>query len=106
MSEYPQTIDQLREWLNVNVLQSPPLEGQEFTIKESGMIWKQTRGFRYFYYNMGIYSQKDCSIIGFHSEDCPPEDFTSFPNMGLYSSYSELLEGITERYALLWNIPK
>lgn len=108
MSDYPQTYDQLRQWLIVNVLQSPPIEGEEFMVKESATYWKQIRGFRYYYYVMGIFTQKDSNLIGFHSEskEVSPEDFTSFPNMGSYSSYEELLEGVTERYSQLWNIPK
>lgn len=105
MSNYPQTYDELREWLQNNLLQSH-VEGEEFMNKESGLYWKQTNGFRYYYYIIGIYSQKDSSNLVCHSEinERSAEDYTSFPNMGSYSSYDELLEGVTERYAILWNI--
>lgn len=108
MSDSPQTYDQLRQWLIVNVLQSPPVEGEDFMVKESATYWKQTRGFHYDHSMMGIYSQKDSNLLGFHSEsiEVSPEDFTSFPNRGTYSSYEELLEGVTEHFALLWKIPK
>jgi len=57
MTNYPQTYDELRKWLQVSLLDSR-VDGLEFMNKESGLYWKQVCGFRYYYYIIGIYSQK------------------------------------------------
>ncbi len=66
-----------------------------------GLKWQQMYGFRYAFHIFGFFRCED-GRWALDVNEFPYDTFN--PNMGIYSSYDNMLTGITKRYADAWKI--
>lgn len=68
-------------------------------------LWESIAGFRRAFCCHIVWLNKETVEYAFHvSDDTTNFDTTNFPNFGRYDSWQSLIEGVVDRYALLWKI--
>lgn len=82
-----------------------PIEDQSEEIIDNE-LWVIKSGFRraFFYHN--VFFSKHTNKYAFHVSDgdqyeCRHNDF---PNMGMYSTYDEMIDSVVDKYSKLWKI--
>lgn len=63
--------------------------------------WVQKMGFRRSYFISQVWYNTETGEWAFHVSD---DTFTGSPNMGIYPSFTELMCGVTQKYATLWKL--
>lgn len=66
--------------------------------------YRQVLGFRQKMWISQVWYNETDKRWGFHVSDHNEIIFNCNPNMGEYNSFPELLEGVTNQYALRWGI--
>ncbi len=64
--------------------------------------WKQVLGFRRAMMIHQVWYNKESGLWAFHVSD--QDDFNENPNMGTYTSLTNLLHKVSEHYKTLWTI--
>lgn len=96
------TATDIRLWLESELekgIQHPP---HPVTIPGETAAWQFYAGFRRSFCSHSVFHAPETGHYAFHVEEYP--DYDHFPNMGSYLSYEDLLQGVANRYALLWGL--
>ncbi len=65
--------------------------------------WVQKMGFRRYYFRSQVWYNAETEQWAFHvSED----EYMGTPNMGIYPSFTHLLQGVAQKYSSLWNLSR
>ena len=96
----PQTLDDIKDYLNSWLV--PVLDDSVTPFDFKGTQWRQTHGFKRGFCMHQVFSNGE-SRFAFHVDD---EDWneTDDPNMGIYDSWSEMINGVAMKHAIAWKI--
>ncbi len=93
---FPKTKSDIKEYLTTWIESIEP-NGEVSIDNES---WIIVAGFRRGFCAHNVMVNMTTHEYAFHAA----EDFDFFPNMGKYATYEDMLEGVANRYAVLWDI--
>lgn len=79
-------------------------ESSSYSVNYQGKTFTACMGFRRCFHIHTLYRNKDTNEFAFHVvEDCNLE---SFPNFGIYETFTECIRGVAEKYMKAWKIPR
>jgi hypothetical protein len=86
-------------------LQLNPIEGEHIETIDNE-IWNIISGFRRAFSYHNVFVNKKTQQYAFHVSDGDnyKQRNDGFPNFGKYNSYDEMMEGVVDKYAILWKI--
>ena len=69
-------------------------------------LWIVTHGYRRAFHHHTIYFNKKNQEYAFHVSDGDLYDYRhdGFPNFGRYPTYDEMIDGVVDKYSILWKI--
>ncbi len=88
------------EWYLVNALEKC---NDPSVYVHDGRTYSQFFGFRRAFSIHGVFRSDDGKKYGFHVSD-DGWDGQNAPNLGLYDSYAELLQGVAIKYSKRWKL--
>lgn len=65
--------------------------------------WVQQFGFRHYYWIQQVWFNPATGQYAFHSDEFDSWDADTTPNLGMYNSFHEMLQGVAETYQRRWN---
>lgn len=68
--------------------------------------WVVVSGFRRWFYYHNVFVNTASHEYAFHVSDGDLYEyrFDGFPNFGRYNSYGEMIDGVADRYVVLWKL--
>ncbi len=66
--------------------------------------WVQQFGYRHYYWIQQVWFNPATDQYAFHSDEFDSWDTTKLPNLGMYNSFQEMLQGVANYYVRLWGI--
>ncbi len=98
----PQTIEDVKEYLN-SWLSKVILDEDSGSIEfPNGIRWYQTHGFRRAFNLHQVYTDEDKRFA--FTVDENGWDGKTTPNMGIYGSWNEMIDGVSMKYAIAWKL--
>ena len=98
----PQTLDDVKEYLTswLAIVQDDNAEPIDF----QGDEWFQTHGFRRGFMKHQVFSESKNHRFTFHVTEEGGWDGTKEPNMGVYDSWIDMIDGVAMKYAIAWKL--
>lgn len=91
--------DYLVSWLGKVIID----EAVAPIVDHSGAVWHLTHEFRRAFHLHQVYSDEEKWRFAFHVDEYG-WDGKSAPNMGVYDSWSEMIDGVAAKYAVAWKL--
>lgn len=66
--------------------------------------WIQQFGYRHYYWIQQIWFNPATGQYAFHSDEFDSWDTNTPPNLGMYNSFQEMLQGVANIYLQKWNV--
>ncbi len=98
----PQTIEDVKEYLNSWLEKVILDENIGFIEFPTGTKWYQTHGFRRAFSLHQVYCDEDKRFA--FNVDENGWDGSVVPNMGIYDSWEEMIDGVSMKYAIAWKL--
>ena len=65
--------------------------------------WRQEFGYRQAYWTQQVWHHPATNRYAFHSDEFDVWNPASEPNLGMYESFEDMLNGVAQKYHDLWN---
>ena len=97
----PNTIEEIKEYLTSWLEMYNPVNHDSPIEDSNGTIWYLTHGFRRAFNLHQVYTDK--TNFAFNVDEYG-WDGTFVPNMGIYNSWNEMIDGVAFKYAIMWKL--